>query len=82
MTKFLETVAGLKSALSFVLHLLSIVALYAICIQKGIDTSNVIAMIAFSYGGTQTAKQISAHINASKDAQADTVAAIREVNEK
>jgi len=82
MTSIMQTITGMKSALSFVLHTLAIVACYAICIQKGMDTSNVIAMIAFSYGGTQTAKQISAHISASKDSAADTVEAIKEVNEK
>lgn len=82
MASIIQTISGLKTSLSFVLHALAIIACYAITAQKGIDTSNVIAMIAFSYGGTQTAKQISAHINASKDASADTVAAIKEVNEK
>ena len=82
MTSIIQTITGLKSALSFVLHTLAILACYAICVQKGMDTSNVIALIAFSYGGTQTAKQISAHINASKDQAADTIEAIKEVNEK
>lgn len=82
MTQILQTLSGLKYSLSFVLHMLAMVALYFICIQKGIDTSNVIMMVAFSYGSTQTAKQISAHLAASKDETADTNAAIKEMNDK
>ena len=82
MAKLLQTIAGLKTSLSFVLHFFAILACYAITVQKGLDTSNVIALIAFSYGGTQTAKQISAHMSASRDVSADTVEAIKEVNDK
>jgi hypothetical protein len=39
-------------------------------------------LVALSYGGTQTAKQISAHLAAKGDPEADTIAAIKEVNEK
>jgi len=82
MTQILQTLSGMKYALSFVLHLIAIIALYAICIQKGIDTSNVIMLVAFSYGGTQVAKQISAHRAAAGDETADTAQVIKEVNEK
>jgi len=82
MTKVIQTLAGLKTSLSFVLHLLAMIALYSICLIKGIDTSNVIMMVALSYGGTQTAKQISAHVNASRDPECSTSEVIYKTNEK
>ena len=82
MTFILQTLSGMKTALSFILHLLAIGALYAMAIFKGIDTSNLIMLTALSYGGTQTAKQISAHVNASKDPNCSTEKVVEEVNDK
>jgi hypothetical protein len=82
MIEIFQTLSGIKTSLSFIIHLIAIIALYFICTLKGIDTSNVILMVAVSYGSTQTAKQISAHIAASKDSAADTIQAIKEVNDK
>jgi len=82
MPLIIQTIAGMKTALSFILHLSAIIALYAMCLFKGIDTSNVIMLVALSYGGTQTAKQISAHVNASRDPESNTLQAIRDVDSK
>lgn len=82
MTSIVQTLSGLKTSLSFILHFIAIVALYSMSIVKGIDTSNVIMLVALSYGGTQTAKQITSVIAASKDETANTNDAIKEVNDK
>ena len=82
MATILEQIAKAKTILSFILHFVAIAALYSIALIKGIDTSNVILMVAVSYGSTQTAKQISAHFAAKNDPEANTNEAIKEVNDK
>lgn len=81
MAKFIASLAGLKTSLSFILHVLGLGALYAISL-RGVDTSTAIVGIVLSYGGTQTVKQISAHQAAFRDPEADTQKAIDSVNEK
>lgn len=81
MTKFWQSLAGLKASLSFILHVLGLCALYAMSL-RGVDTSTAIVGLVFSYGGTQTAKMISAHVNASRDPESNTLQAIRDVDSK
>jgi len=81
MTKIIQTLAGMKSCLSFVIHVLGMIALYGMSL-RGVDTSTAIVLVVASYGGTQTAKQISSHINSSKDPNCDTAAVISQMNEK
>lgn len=81
MTKFWQSLAGLKASLSFILHVLGLCALYAMSL-RGVDTSTAIVGLVFSYGGTQTAKMISAHRAAASDDTADTQKAIETVNER
>jgi len=81
MDNIFKFLSGVKGCLSFVLHVLGLAVLYAINL-RGVDTSSAVVGLVISYGSTQTAKQISAHVNASKDPQADTQKAIETVNDK
>ena len=77
----ISTLSGLKTCLGFVLHLIAIIALYAISL-KGADTSNAIVGVVLSYAGSQAAKQISAHTSASKDPQCDTAQVIKDTDQQ
>jgi hypothetical protein len=81
MSSIIQTIAGLKSCLNFILHLIALAALYAMSLND-IDTSNIVPMVLLSYSGTQAAKQISAHQAASRDPDANTAEVIKEGSEK
>ena len=81
MAKMWRSLIGLKTSLSFILHVLGLAALYAISLRD-VDTSTAIVGVVLSYGGTQTAKQISAHQAAFRDAGCDTQKTLELLNEK
>jgi asparagine N-glycosylation enzyme membrane subunit Stt3 len=76
-----ESLARLRTCLSFVLHLLALIALYAMHL-RGFDTSSAIVGVLVSYSGGQTIKQVGAFVSASKDPNADTAKVIANVNER
>jgi hypothetical protein len=82
MTSIIQTLAGLKTYLAFILHSSALVGLFVLAFFKGMDTSTAMIGVLVSYMGGRTIAQASAHWAASKDDQADTATIINNVNEK
>jgi hypothetical protein len=78
---FIGSLAGLKTCLSFILHLIALVFMFVLGL-RGMDVSTPIVGVLMSYAGTQAAKQISAHRAASQDKTAITQTAIDSVNDR
>lgn len=81
VAKLINTLSGLKTYLGFVLHLIAIVVLF-IMSYNDVDTSSAIVGVVISYAGSQAAKQISAHTNASKDPQCNTEQVIKAIDQQ
>lgn len=82
MAFIIQTLAGLKTYLAFLLHVSALVGLWALAFFKGMDTSTAMVGVLLSYMGGRTVAQASAHWAASRDETADTEKVINQVNEK
>lgn len=82
MTSLFQTLAGLRTYLGFIIHLIALVLLFVLGFWKGVDVTTAIPLVLMSYMGGRTFAQASAHWAASKDATADTESVIAAVNEK
>ena len=82
MKKFTEYIAGLKTCLAFVLHLVALVFLFLIAMKDGADVGSYMVWVLVSYMGGRSATQISAFMAASKDPNCDTESVVNKVNEK
>jgi heme O synthase-like polyprenyltransferase len=76
------TLASIKSKLSFILVLISIIGLFALAWFKGVDIMTALPIILGMYVGSRSATSISHVIQASKDPNCDTASAIAKVEEK
>jgi hypothetical protein len=81
MARFFESIAGLKTCLSFVLAVLALAAVWSLG-MKGVAVAGEIPMILMAYIGGRSFVQASAHFAASKDPNCDTAKVIEKVNEK
>ena len=72
----------LTKSRGFILTLVAVVCLTFIAYVKGIDTSMATATVVGAYLARRGAEGVSSVLAASKDPEADTLAAIREVKGK
>ena len=82
MSYFIGTLAGLKTYLSFILHLIALVFLLALALVNKVDTGMYIVYVMFSYMGGRSIVQASSFFAASKDPDCDTAKVIDSMKEK
>lgn len=82
MTKFMLSLAGLKTYLAFVLHLVALILLFILGHTKNADVAGYMVGVLMSYMGGRTIVQASAHFAASRDSNCDTAKVIESINEK
>lgn len=82
MAFLFQTLAGMKTYLAFILHLVALVLLFVLGHTRDADVAGYMIGVLVSYMGGRTIAQTSAHWAASKDSTADTAKVIQDVNEK
>ena len=72
----------IKTRLSFVLTLISIVGLFALAFIKGVDITSTLPLILGVYVASKSTTNIMHSINASKDPRCNTAAVISKLNKQ
>lgn len=82
MKAIINTLAGMKAYLSFALHTIALVFLFALALLNKIDTGMYMVYVLFSYMGGRSVVQASSFFAASKDPNCDTAKVIDSMKEK
>jgi hypothetical protein len=82
MKSIINTLAGLKAYLSFSLHVLALVLMFALAVVNKTDVGMYMVYALFSYMGGRSIVQASSFFAASKDPNCDTAHVIESMKEK
>lgn len=82
MTQFFKTLAALRTYLGFVVTMVSLLGLFILGFNGKADVNSTVPIIVGIYLGARMGSQISAHAAAAKDETCDTMAVVKEMNDK